>query len=220
MNDPWRDLRERLDPVDGWSADALAGHSDFDLSPEFRPAERPAPRHAAVLVPVIDRLEGPTLLLTLRTDHLTKHAGQVAFPGGRLDPGEGPVEAALREAWEEVGLAPDRVEPLGLSSTYETVTGYAVTPVVARVRATFDLRLNPEEVADAFEAPWAFFMDDANHERRFFETGGVRRWYWAMPWQDRLVWGATAGMLRALWVRLKGHETDLPSVSAARTEGA
>lgn len=200
--DLWDRLGAALDPVENWSPERAAAQSDFDLNPEFRPAERPALRQAAVLVPVVDRPEGPTLLLTRRTDHLTKHAGQIAFPGGRLDPGEGPVEAALREAFEEIGLPEAACAPLGLSSAYETITGYAVTPVVARVRPPFDLRLNPDEVADAFEAPWAFFMDEANHERRFYETGGERRYYWAMPWNDRFVWGATAGMLRALWRRL------------------
>lgn len=220
MTDLWRDIEARLDPVESWSAGAPAGRSDFDLSPEFRPEERPPLRPAAVLVPLMDRPGEPTLLLTRRTDHLTKHAGQIAFPGGRLDPGEGPVDAALREAWEEVGLPPERVRPLGLSTAYETVTGYVVTPVVARVQPGFELKLNPGEVADVFEAPWAFFMNPANHERRFFETGGVRRWYWAMPWEDRFVWGATAGMLRALWERLHGAEADLPSPSPARTESA
>lgn len=210
--DLWRDLAAALDPVESWSPERAAAGSDFDLSPEFRPAERPVLRQAAVLVPVVDRPDGPTLLLTRRTDHLTKHAGQIAFPGGRLDPGEGPVEAALREAWEEIALPPGSCEPLGLSSSYETITGYAVTPVVARVRPPFDLRLNPDEVADAFEAPWAFFMDEANHQRRFYETAGARRYYWAMPWRDRLVWGATAGMLRALWRRLGGEGADAAEV--------
>lgn len=206
MSDLWARIRSRLDPVDGWTPERAAVHSDFDLSPEHGPADRPALRQAAVLVPIVDRSEGPTLLLTLRTDHLTKHAGQIAFPGGRLDPGEGPVEAAVREAEEEVGLGPSFIEPLGLSAAYETITGYAVTPVVARVRPGFTLRLNPAEVADSFEAPWRFFMDEANHERRFFESGGARRYYWAMPWDGRFVWGATAGMLRALWARLGEDE--------------
>lgn len=202
MSDLWTTIRARLDPIESWSPERASGHSDFDLSPEFKPTASRTLRQAAVLVPIVDRPEGPTLLLTLRTDHLRKHAGQIAFPGGRLDPGEGPVEAAVREAEEEIGLDPALVEPQALSTAYETITGYAVTPVVARVRPGFDLRLNPEEVADAFEAPWAFFMDEANHERRFFETGGSRRYYWAMPWENRFVWGATAGMLRALWGRL------------------
>jgi 8-oxo-dGTP pyrophosphatase MutT (NUDIX family) len=204
VSDLWATIRARLDPIASWSPERAAAQSDFDLSPEFRPTGVRALRQAAVLVPIVDRPEGATLLLTRRTDHLTKHAGQIAFPGGRLDPGEGPVEAAVREAEEEIGLDPAFVEPLALSTPYETITGYAVTPVAARVRPGFDLRLNPEEVADAFEAPWPFFMDEANHERRFFETGGARRWYWAMPWEDRFVWGATAGMLRALWARLQG----------------
>lgn len=201
-------LLARLDPLSAWSPEAPCAGSDFDLNPEVRPGPGRPLRQAAVLIPVVDRPDGPTLLLTRRSDSLASHTGQVAFPGGRLDAGEGPVEAALREAWEEVGLDSHFVTPLGLSDRYETVTGFQVTPVVAWVRPGFALAPSPDEVADTFETPWAFLMDPANHRREFYQApGGARRWFWAMPWPDgehgeRYIWGATAGMLRALWGRL------------------
>lgn len=204
-------LLARLDPPGAWSSAGPCAGSDFDLNPEARPGAGRPLRQAAVLIPVVDRPEGPTLLLTRRSDSLASHTGQVAFPGGRLDAGEGPVEAALREAWEEVGLDSHFVEPLGLSDRYETVTSFMVTPVAAWVRPGFALVPSPDEVADTFETPWDFLMDPANHRREFYEApGGARRWFWAMPWADpagseRYIWGATAGMLRALWGRLYGE---------------
>jgi 8-oxo-dGTP pyrophosphatase MutT (NUDIX family) len=203
-----------LDPVDSWDPAAGPSHSDFDLNPEFRPAQRPPLRDAAVLVPIVQRPEGLTVLLTRRADTLSSHTGQVAFPGGRLDPGEGPVEAALREAQEEIGLDPAFVDPLGLSNRYETVTGYVVTPVVGFVREGFSLQANPAEVAEVFETPFDFLMDAANHERRFHELpDGARRWFYAMPWEGRYIWGATAGMLRALWDRLYGDGAEARLIS-------
>ena len=182
--------------------------SDFDLNPDAPRLDRPL-RPAAVLIPVVERPDGPTLLLTRRSDSLASHTGQIAFPGGRLDPGETVVQAALREAVEEIGLAPAHVEPLGLSDAYETVTGFLVTPVVAWVRPGFDLVLNPDEVAEAFETPWAFLMDGANHRREFHDApDGARRWFWAMPWNERYIWGATAGMLRAFWGRLNDGDQE------------
>ena len=189
-----------LDPLD--AASGRARFSDFDLNPDAPRLDSPL-RPAAVLIPVVDHEDGPSLLLTRRSDSLTSHTGQIAFPGGRLDPGETVVQAALREAAEEVGLSPDHVEPLGLSDAYETVTGFLVTPVVAWVRPGFTLKTDPREVADAFETPWNFLMDEANHRREFHDApDGTRRWFWAMPWRERYIWGATAGMLRSLWGRL------------------
>lgn len=203
-------LRERLiaalDPLDSWNPAGEAAHSDFDLNPEFRPAHRPALRDAAVLIPVVDHPEGATVLLTRRSDTMASHTGQVAFPGGRLDPGEDVVEAALREAMEEVGLEAHYIEPLGLSHRYETVTGFMVTPVVALVRPGFDLTLNPAEVAEAFETPFDFLMDETNHLRAFYERDGRKRWFYRVPWQGQDIWGATAGMIRALRARLNGDE--------------
>ena len=214
-------LRAALDPFDSWRPAQAASHSDYDLNPEFRPAERPVLRDAAVLIPIVERAEGETVLLTRRSDSLHSHSGQVAFPGGRFDPGEGPVEAALREAWEEVGLDAACVEPLGLSHRYETVTGYIVTPVVAWVRPGFELKLNADEVAEAFETPFAFLMDEANHIRAFYERNGRKRWFYRVPWQGQDIWGATAGMIRALRARLNGQGAEAEEIGtpAAREPG-
>lgn len=204
-------LRAVLEPIESWRDGAAPARSDFDLNPDMRPVGR-AIRPAAVLVPIVAREEGATVLLTRRSDTLRSHTGQVAFPGGRLDPGETAVQAALREAHEEVGLTADRVRPIGLSDSYETGTGFRVTPVVAMVEPPFELTLNPDEVADVFETPWDFLMDEANHRRESMVWQGAERFFWAMPWDDagveRYIWGATAGMIRALRARLSGRAED------------
>jgi 8-oxo-dGTP pyrophosphatase MutT (NUDIX family) len=162
------------------------------------------PAQAAVLVPIVMR-EQPTVLLTERSTQMKNHSGQVAFPGGRVDPEDANIAAAaLREAWEEVGLSADYIEILGSLPTYTTITSFVVTPVVALVRPGFELTLNPYEVEDAFEVPFAFLMDPANHRRHVLDAeGGPRREFLSMPYQDgpreRYVWGATAGMLRNLY---------------------
>jgi 8-oxo-dGTP pyrophosphatase MutT (NUDIX family) len=175
--------------------------SDDDLNPEARiipPGAKPKP--AAVLVPVVLRPSGLTVLLTQRTAHMTSHAGQVAFPGGRIDAGDaGPVDAALREAEEETGLARQFVEPIGFLDTYLTSTAYRVVPVVALVREGFTIAPHEGEVAAIFEVPLAFLMDPAHHERHSRQWQGKQRFYYAMPWQDRYIWGATAGMIRNLY---------------------
>lgn len=203
-------LRERLEgrltPLAEWSPNLAAPRSDFDLNPDVRRSGAPL-RAAAVLIPIIARPEGATVLMTRRADSLASHTGQIAFPGGRLDPGETAVEAAVREAFEEVALDPAAVEPLGLGDPYETVTGFLVTPVVAWLAEPPITRPAPEEVAEVFETPWDFLMDPANHRRDFYDIEGQpRRWFWAMPWADRYIWGATAGILRALQARLYGDE--------------
>lgn len=159
-----------------------------------------APAHAAVLIPIVLR-ERPTVLLTERTAHLSTHSGQVAFPGGRADPEDADAAAtALREAWEEVGLEARFVEVLGTLATYVTGTAFIITPVVALVQPGFALKPNPYEVADAFEVPLDFLLNPAHHQRHAFESDGVRREWFSMPYDDagatRFIWGATAGMLR------------------------
>lgn len=158
------------------------------------------PRHASVLVPVVLRAR-PTLLLTERTSHLPTHAGQVAFPGGKLDEDDADaVAAALREAQEEVGLAPEHVEVLGCLPEYVTGTAFIVTPVVALVHEGFSLVPNPGEVEDTFEVPLDFLMNPANHRRHAMLWEGRPREWFSMPYTDatkeRFIWGATAGMLR------------------------
>lgn len=154
---------------------------------------------AAVLVPVVIRPTGPTVLLTQRTAHLRDHAGQVSFPGGRCEESDASAEAtALREAEEEVGLDPGQVELLGRLPEYRTGTGFVVTPVVGLVTPPLNLKLDDFEVAEVFEPPLAFLLDRANHQRQTMEIRGERHEFWAMPWQGYFIWGATAGMLVTL----------------------
>ncbi|WP_312165837.1 CoA pyrophosphatase [Phenylobacterium sp.] len=201
------ELREwisgHLDPLDAEPPSAAA--SDFDLGPNAFPNEPVSLKPAAVLVGLIERPHGYSVLLTRRADTLRSHTGQIALPGGRRDPGETSPVTALREAHEEVGLAPDYVSLAGLSSPYRTGTGFLVTPVVGFIQPGFSLRPNPAEVADIFETPFGFLMDPANHEQheRQGPDGQLRRFY-AMTHEDRFIWGATAGMLRALYDRLYG----------------
>ena len=158
------------------------------------------PAHASVLLAIVMR-EQPMVLLTERTAHLSTHSGQVAFPGGRADPEDPtPADTALREAQEEVGLAPEFVEVLGNLATYVTGSSFIITPVVALVKPDCVLTPNPYEVADIFEVPLAFLLDPANHRRHVFDRDGVHREWFSMPYQNgaknHFIWGATAGMLR------------------------
>ncbi|MBI2315789.1 MAG: CoA pyrophosphatase [Betaproteobacteria bacterium] len=152
-------------------------------------------RPAAVLVPVISRDGGLTLLLTRRTAHLYDHAAQISFPGGRAEADESPQATALRETEEEIGLPASQVHVLGTLSEYVTVTGYCVTPVVGLVQEPFELRPDEFEVAEIFEVPLAFFLDPANHLRNSVKQQGIVRHYYAMPYRQYYIWGATAGML-------------------------
>jgi 8-oxo-dGTP pyrophosphatase MutT (NUDIX family) len=161
-------------------------------------------RSAAVLIPVVARPEA-TLLLTERAAGLAVHAGQIAFPGGRLEPGETALAAAMREAQEEIGLAPELVSPLGALDPYLTGTGFRVTPIVALVDPAFHLVPNPIEVAGVFEAPLGFLMDPANHQIHSRELRGHTRRFYAMPWEGHYIWGATAGMIRILYERVYGR---------------
>jgi 8-oxo-dGTP pyrophosphatase MutT (NUDIX family) len=159
-------------------------------------------RPAAVLIPVIDHPQ-PTVLLTQRSAHLNEHAGQISFPGGKIDATDAsPLEAALREANEEVGLTREFIDPIGYLDLYGTSFGFRILPTVARVRPGFTLRINPPEVDDVFEVPLAFLMNPANHQLHSKEFRGVERFYYAMPYGERYIWGATAGILRVLYERI------------------
>jgi 8-oxo-dGTP pyrophosphatase MutT (NUDIX family) len=200
--------RERLTLAvpPGLTDPAAAGaRGDLDLNPDiWLRAGVKATRPAAVLVPIIDRRE-PTVLLTLRTAELASHAGQVAFPGGKIDPAdESPVAAALREAREETGLAPTLIEPIGYLDLYLTFSGFRILPTVARVRADFTLAPNPQEVTETFEVPLQFVMTPANHQRKTRDWNGFARDYYAIPYQNRYIWGITAGILRNLYERVYG----------------
>src|SRR3984885_4359408 len=163
--------------------------------------ERPI-RPAAVLIPVIDRPD-PTVLLTQRSAHLNDHAGQISFPGGKIDAADAsPLDAALREAEEEVGLTRQFVDPIGYLDLYGTSFGFRILPTVAKVRPGFELRISAAEVDDAFEVPLAFLMNPANHQLLSKEFRGVERFYYAMPYGERYIWGATAGILRVLYERI------------------
>lgn len=177
---------------------------DHLLSPDaadmFLQMER---RPAAVLVPVIGREPEATVLFTLRTSHLRAHAGQIAFPGGSIDPEDaGPEGAALREAFEEIGLRADVIETLALGPDYLAGSGYLIVPVLALIRADFELAINPAEVADVFEVPLSFLMNPANHAKGQRTWRGVNRTFFEMPFGERHIWGITAGIVRVLYERL------------------
>ena len=157
---------------------------------------------AAVLIAVTDRPE-PGLILTVRRDHMRTHAGQVAFPGGRIDPGEDAIAAALREAQEEIALDPAQVEVVGALAPYRTVTGYEVTPVVGVIAPDLPIHPHEFEVADWFEAPLGYLLDPASHERRSALFAGAERHYYEIDWNGRRIWGATAAMTINLGRRLQ-----------------
>jgi 8-oxo-dGTP pyrophosphatase MutT (NUDIX family) len=179
-----------------------SGDPGTDRMLEIIAREQPV-RPAAVLIPVVDHEEEPTVLLTQRSAHLNEHAGQIAFPGGKIDSTDrSPLDAALREAWEEVGLDRSFVDPIGYLGLYGTGFGFRILPTVARVKPGFRLRINEGEVVDAFEVPLAFLMNPENHQIHSKEFRGMERSYYAMPFAERYIWGATAGILRVLYERI------------------
>ena len=194
-----REVTPALNDVD--ANDGIRG--DLDLDPiMWEKAGVKATRPAAVLVPVVARSE-PVVLLTQRTPDLRSHSGQVAFPGGKIDPGDtSPEAAALREAAEEIGLDGQFVEPIGYLDLYLTFSGFRILPLVARVDPGYRLTINPGEVADAFEVPLEFLMEPANHQRLKRDWKGIERQYYAMPFGERYIWGVTAGILRNLYERI------------------
>jgi 8-oxo-dGTP pyrophosphatase MutT (NUDIX family) len=187
--------------------DRLRG--DFVLDPRSHVADDLMP--AAVLVPLVDHSEDMTVLLIQRADNLNRHAGQISFPGGRCEDSDATVvAAALRETEEEVGLPADRIEIVGRLDDYVTGTGFVVAPVVGVVRPPYTAVPDPLEVADVFEVPLRFFLDPANHHRESRMFRGVERRFYAMPYKDRYIWGATAAMLVNLYEVLT-EETPAPS---------
>lgn len=204
--DPRLWLHAHLRPLSEALALARPERGDFDLNPQWRDDEaKPLLRPAAVLVPIIDRPSGLTVLLTRRSSHLSNHAGQVAFPGGRIDEGDdGPIGAAIRETFEETGIPAAFITPVGLLDPYETGTGFAIVPVVAVLREGCTPRANPGEVDEIFEVPLDFLMDTANHQHHSGVWQGRERRYYAMPYESHNIWGATAGMIVNLRERLEG----------------
>lgn len=181
------------------------GHDDYDLHPELRPPAQTAATEAAVLLPVIMRPE-PSILFTQRTAHLARHSGQVSFPGGRADAGDlSPVETALRETMEETGIAPAFVNVAGYLPRYRTGTGYDISPVVGILSDGFTLMPNPDEVAEAFEAPLAYFLDPANRRLETRIWGGRERSFYVFSPEGRTIWGATAAILVDFAARLTGE---------------
>lgn len=198
---------KRLLPVD---APFEAGpRGDHNLIPEQATPPAQNPRLAAVLIGLIPREDDYAVQLTLRPDTMAQHAGQVAFPGGRLDPEDPTIlHAALREADEEVGLNASQVEIIGRSEGYLTGTGFLIAPFVGLIDSAFEPVPHPEEVADVFETPLSFLMNPANHQRHRVNWKGRDREYFAMPHNGRYIWGATAGMIRALYERLYAEPQD------------
>jgi 8-oxo-dGTP pyrophosphatase MutT (NUDIX family) len=179
-------------------------HSDHAIA-GMQPGEEALTlsKPAAVLIPLMARPEGATVLLTQRTATMRQHSGQIAFPGGKIDADDdGPLGAALREAQEEIGLASHHVTPLGFLGPYFSTTGYRITPVVALVEPDAPLTLNRGEVADVFETPLSFLMNPDNHHTHEREWKGEMRRFFAMPYGERYIWGVTAGILRMLWMKL------------------
>ncbi len=197
----FRVCRERLGDPSGPAEGAIG---DFELNPDF--PLTPGLKRAAVLAPIVLRDGVASVLLTRRTDHLSAHAGQIAFPGGRIEPTDASaVAAALREAEEEIGLDPALVSPLGCLPPYRTGTGYEVIPIVGEIRGDPALRPNPDEVAEVFEAPLAFLMDAGNHRLASREIAGRTRRFYEIAYGRHLIWGATAGIIRALYERVYGR---------------
>ncbi|MEO1293595.1 MAG: CoA pyrophosphatase [Pseudomonadota bacterium] len=188
-----------------WAPTKADPRGDFDLNPDARAAlpKNRRLRPAAVLCAIVERERALHVVLTKRAEHLKKHPGQIAFPGGKVDATDSsPMATALREAEEEIGLPRELVDVAGAIDNYETGTGFQVTPFVGFLERPFQPITDDGEVAEVFEVPLGFLMDPRNHERRSRDWRGARRWFWAIPYGERYIWGATAGMLRNLAERL------------------
>ncbi|HUJ85824.1 MAG TPA: CoA pyrophosphatase [Burkholderiales bacterium] len=201
------ELRRRL-AAPGPGAEALPGDPGVE-------GDGAGLTRAAVLMPIVVREQELTMLFTRRTANLRSHSGQISFPGGRAEPADPtPESTALRETQEEIGLPPDRVRLLGRLDDYSTRTGYRIAPVVGAVQAPFELRPDPDEVDEVFEVPLSFLLDPRNHQQHSRVFQGETRWFYAVPYRDYYIWGATAGMLVNLYRHLCYLETSpRPSVS-------
>lgn len=178
---------------------------DHDIWHQYQIPLEQKVRHAAVLVPLVERAEGMHVLLTQRTAHLNGHAGQISFPGGQVEAGDRHrQDTALRETEEEIGLPRAQVSVLGELPPYEMHSGFRITPVIGWIRPPYPVEIDPFEVQDVFEAPLAHFLDPANYQRRGYVLDGVQRRYLAIPYQGRYIWGATAGMLYLFYQLLRG----------------
>jgi len=190
-------------PADINDASVTPAHGDYEADPVMKKISEVRPiRPAAVLVPVVDHPE-PMVLLTQRAQHLPNHAGQISFPGGKIEKTDAdPLAAALRETDEEIGLDRGHVEPLGYLDLYMTTLGYRIVPLIARVKPGFTLKLNTSEVDAVFEVPLAFLMDQANVQRHSRDWQGMTRHYYAITFGEHYIWGVTAGILRNLHERI------------------
>ncbi len=191
-------------PQDALERDVIPEGGDHSLNAwEISPDFLQTTRVAAVLIGLVEREDGLHILLTQRGSALRVHSGQIAFPGGKMDPEDAtPAATALREAEEEIGIPADRIEVLGYLGAYLTRTGFRIVPVVARLHPPFTMILNPDEVVEAFEVPFSFLMAEANHQLRQREWKGIQRWFYAMPYGERNIWGITAGITRNLYEKL------------------
>lgn len=195
-----RALRQKEDPPElDWQ-----NHSDMLMNPAYGDMLKTIElRDAAVLMPVVDDGPDARVILTQRTSKLRKHSGQVAFPGGGIDPEDGsPEAAAMREAEEEIGLSPEFVETVARLPVYEAMSGFAITPVLAVVKPGFNLKLNEDEVEAVFEVPLSFLMNEQNHIIDSREWAGSERFFYRMPYGEWNIWGVTAGILHTAWERL------------------
>lgn len=180
-------------------------YGDHMINPELEPLQASSVRDAAVLVPVIAYDDGPRVLLTQRTDHLPSHAGQVAFPGGKIDPGDqSPAHAAVRELEEEVGIASDKVTVKASLPTYQSRSGYLIVPVIGLIEPGYQMVLNEDEVALAFEVPLPFLMNPDYHTKTSRIWQGSRRFFYEMPYDGHYIWGVTAGVIRSIYLELYG----------------